>query len=109
VYVHNDTEWAWNETVAGCTPADLNYRNNEMTCYASLLYDGTKYRFQIQEVCLETYLNSYFFDPATMQPVSTITATTVAIEPPEVDMFLPEGNVTAKPSLVIIGYHSLVA
>ena len=90
MYVHNDTEWALNETVEGCTPDILNYRQNEMSCYASNLYDGTTYRFLIQEVCLETYLNSYFFDPDTGQPVSTIVATTVTIYPPEVNMYLPE-------------------
>lgn len=98
-----------NETVLGCEPKDLNVRALEMSCYASFLYDGTTYRFQIQEVCLETYLNSYFFDPATGESVATIQARTVEITPPYVNMHLPEGNVTAKPSLVIIGYHTLIS
>ena len=29
---------------------------------SSNLYDGTTYRFVIQEICLETYLSSRFFD-----------------------------------------------
>ena len=82
-----------------------------MTCYASNLYDGTTYRFQVTEVCLETYLNSLFYNDDVNdetnygQPTATWTARTTVIFPPEVNLHLPEANTTAKPSLVIIGYH----
>lgn len=69
-----------------------------MYCFASNLYDGTTYRFQVQEICLEEYLNSLVVSET--QPIAadtglpnylaTITARTTQINPPEVNMHLPE-------------------
>jgi hypothetical protein len=60
---------------------------------------------------METYLNSLFYNDDVNdeenfgQPIATWTSRTQQIDPPEVNLHLPEDNTTSKPSLVIIGYH----